>query len=77
MKAAERVAEAERQKFEEARKTVDRFFVSVSEDTLLSQPGMQDLRKTLLRDAGIFFKLTWRIWPRRLATNQMKIYLPT
>jgi serine/threonine-protein kinase len=55
-------AEAQRQKeaaeanYRLARETVDRFFVQVSEDTLLRQPGLEPLRKRLLQTALAFYQ---------------------
>ena len=37
--------------YEHARKAVDDYFVLVSEETLLNEPGMQPLRKRLLESA--------------------------
>ena len=41
--------------FQKARQSVDTFFVTVSEDTLLNAPGMQGLRKTLLSRAQQYY----------------------
>ena len=40
--------------FRQARKAVDNFYTRVSEDTLLNQPGMQPLRRELLRQTILF-----------------------
>jgi serine/threonine protein kinase len=42
--------------FRQARAAVDELFTSVSEDTLLNQPGMQPLRKDLLRRALNYYE---------------------
>lgn len=40
----------------EARAAVDRFFTQVSENRLLDEPGLQPLRKDLLRDARDYYR---------------------
>lgn len=42
--------------FELARSAVHDFFVDVSENTLLQQPGLQDLREELLRQALVYYQ---------------------
>lgn len=42
--------------FRTARKTVDRYFTLVAEDTLLNQPGLQPLRRELLTDALSYYQ---------------------
>ena len=42
--------------FRTARKTVDRYFTLVAEDTLLNQPGLQPLRRELLTDALNYYQ---------------------
>ena len=53
--AALKVADAAQKRsevsFRQAREVVDDFYTRVSEDTLLNQPGMQPLRRELLREA--------------------------
>ena len=44
------------QGFQEAREAVDDLFTKVSEDTLLNQPGMQELRKSLLQKALTYYE---------------------
>lgn len=44
------------QSYQHARTTVDNFCTRVAEDTLLNQPGMQELRKRLLEDAVRYYR---------------------
>jgi tetratricopeptide (TPR) repeat protein len=61
-RAEENFAEATRQRnlaeknFALARSAVHDYFVTVSEDTLLQQPGMQPLREELLRQALVYYQ---------------------
>jgi len=41
--------------FSLANSAVDRYFTTISEETLLDQPGLQELRKTLLMEARSFY----------------------
>ncbi len=60
--ATESYEEADRQRqeaernFRLAREAVRDYYVSVSEETLLKQPGMQPLRETLLRQALVYYQ---------------------
>lgn len=62
MMANRRAAEAEAnlqqadRNFRKAREAVDRFFVRVTEDTLLNQPGMQPLQHELLTEALDYYR---------------------
>jgi len=42
--------------FELARSAVQDYYITVSEDTLLTQPGMQSLREELLRQALVYYQ---------------------
>lgn len=53
----ERRARSEAQRaFKTARTAVDRYYVKASENVLLNQPGMQGLRRELLRDALDYYQ---------------------
>lgn len=53
---AERNFERAEQNFQKAQAAVDQFFVQVSENTLLNQPGMQPLQHELLKQALEYYQ---------------------
>ncbi len=54
--AAHRERDRAQASFREARAAANQFFVRVSEERLLNQPGLYPLRKTLLEDAQRFYE---------------------
>lgn len=55
IKTSAALAESEKS-LRQAQETVDRFLTEVSEETLLNQPGMQQLRERLLRQALVHYQ---------------------
>ena len=53
---ADRQREEAERNFQLARDAVRDYYISVSEETLLKQPGMQPLRETLLRQALVYYQ---------------------
>lgn len=55
-RVAERQSALAEESFQQARKTVDKFFTQVSETELLDVPGLQPLRRELLESARKYYK---------------------